>query len=164
MTRFAALLLALFITPIRSETDVMADISPYGDKVHDSSEALMSAAAAAGAIEAAIDELDKSPTIRKLRVLTSIMNGEPREIADAIDESSHTYYETWEDAPASWEEFGHDNDPSVCGIPVLSVEEWEEGRYWEREEPVLVRNATDGWSALEHWTKEEMLRRYPDGE
>ena len=74
------------------------------------------------------------------------------------------YYETWEDAPASWGEFGHDNDPGVCGIPVLSVEEWEEGRYWEREEPVLVRNVTDGWPALEHWTKEEMLRRYPDGE
>ena len=135
----ALLLLALFITPIRSETDVMADISPYGDEVRDSSEALMSAAAAAGTIEAAIDKHDKSPTMPE-------------------------YYETWEDAPASWEEFGHDNDPNICGIPVLSVEEWEEGRCWEREEPVLVRNVTDGWPALDHWTKEEMLNRYPDGE
>lgn len=74
-----------------------------------------------------------------------------------------SYYETWDDAPASWEEFGHDNDPSVCRVPILTVEEWEQGRYWEREEPVLVKNVTDGWPALEHWTKEELLRRHPDG-
>ena len=35
----------------------------------------------------------------------------------------------------------------------ISVEEWEEGRYWERDVPVIVRNVTDHWKALEHWTK-----------
>eukprot|EP00571_Detonula_confervacea_P002185 CAMPEP_0172326870 /NCGR_PEP_ID=MMETSP1058-20130122/57864_1 /TAXON_ID=83371 /ORGANISM="Detonula confervacea, Strain CCMP 353" /LENGTH=331 /DNA_ID=CAMNT_0013043765 /DNA_START=102 /DNA_END=1097 /DNA_ORIENTATION=- len=71
-------------------------------------------------------------------------------------------YPTWEDAPASTEEFDHDNDKSVCRLPIISVEEWEAERYWEREDPVIVQNVTDGWPALEHWTKEEFLRRYPD--
>jgi len=71
-------------------------------------------------------------------------------------------YATWEDAPASTEEFDHDNDKSVCRLPIISVEEWEAGRYWERNEPVLVQNVTDGWAAMEHWTKDEILRRYPD--
>ena len=62
-------------------------------------------------------------------------------------------YPTWEEAPSSTEEFDHDNDKSVCRLPIISVEEWEEGRFWEGEEPVLVRNVTDGWPALEHWTK-----------
>lgn len=96
--------------------------------------------------------------------LTSIMKEEPQDIADAIDQSPHAHYKTWDDAPASWEEFGHDNDPNICGVPVLTVEEWEAGRYWEKEKPVLVKNITDGWPALDHWTKEEMLNRYPDGE
>ena len=62
-------------------------------------------------------------------------------------------YLTWEEAPASIEEFDHDNDKRVCRLPILSVEEWEMGRYWEREMPVIVKNVTDGWPALEHWTK-----------
>lgn len=62
-------------------------------------------------------------------------------------------YPTWEAAPASTKEFDHDNDKSVCRLPILSVEEWEDGRYWEREEPVIVKNVTDGWKAMEHWTK-----------
>ena len=62
-------------------------------------------------------------------------------------------YPSWEDAPSSYEEFDHDNDGKVCRLPIISVEEWEVGRYWEREEPVIVRNVTDGWKALEHWTK-----------
>ncbi|KAL7467087.1 hypothetical protein ACHAXS_007352 [Conticribra weissflogii] len=73
-------------------------------------------------------------------------------------------YIEWEDGPASREEFDHDNAPDVCGIPVLTVEEWEAGRYWEGSKPVLVKNVTDGWAALEHWKKQEMLRRYPDAE
>eukprot|EP00579_Thalassiosira_antarctica_P005695 CAMPEP_0201883222 /NCGR_PEP_ID=MMETSP0902-20130614/15220_1 /ASSEMBLY_ACC=CAM_ASM_000551 /TAXON_ID=420261 /ORGANISM="Thalassiosira antarctica, Strain CCMP982" /LENGTH=85 /DNA_ID=CAMNT_0048411957 /DNA_START=29 /DNA_END=282 /DNA_ORIENTATION=- len=40
-----------------------------------------------------------------------------------IDYGNHNL--EWEDGPSSWEEFGHDNDPSVCGLPVLTVEEWE---------------------------------------
>ena len=62
-------------------------------------------------------------------------------------------YPTWEEAPSSSEEFDHDNDGKVCRLPIISVEEWEGGRYWEREEPVIVRNVTDGWKALEHWKK-----------
>lgn len=62
-------------------------------------------------------------------------------------------YATWEDAPASYEEFDHDNDERVCRLPIISVEEWEEGRYWEGDEPVLVQNVTEGWAALEHWKK-----------
>ncbi len=62
-------------------------------------------------------------------------------------------YLTWEEAPASREEFDHDNDKRVCRLPILSVEEWEMGRYWEREIPVIVKNVTDRWPALEHWTK-----------
>lgn len=71
-------------------------------------------------------------------------------------------YGTWEEAPSSVEEFDHDNRKSVCRLPVVSVEEWERGRYWEGEEPVIVQNVTGGWLALDHWTKEEFLRRYPD--
>ena len=59
----------------------------------------------------------------------------------------------WEDAPSSNKEFDHDNDKTVCRLPIISVEEWENGRYWEKEEPVIVQNVTDGWLALEHWTK-----------
>lgn len=62
-------------------------------------------------------------------------------------------YATWEGAPSSADEFDHDNDPSVCRLQIISVEEWEEGRYWEYEEPVIVRGVTEGWNALEHWTK-----------
>jgi len=47
--------------------------------------------------------------------------------------------EKWEDGPSSWEEYGHDNDPSVCGLPVLTVEEWERGKYWEGGRSVLGR-------------------------
>jgi len=57
------------------------------------------------------------------------------------------------DAPASKEEFDHDNSPDVCGLPILTVEEWEAGRYWKGKKPVIVKNVTDGWAALEHWKK-----------
>ena len=59
----------------------------------------------------------------------------------------------WEDGPSSWDEFGHDNDPSVCGLRMLTVKEWEAGRYWEGREPVLVSGVTDGWPALNNWKK-----------
>eukprot|EP00804_Cyclotella_cryptica_P020020 CCRYP_007896-RC/>CCRYP_007896-RC protein AED:0.39 eAED:0.39 QI:341/1/1/1/1/1/3/411/445 len=68
------------------------------------------------------------------------------------------------DAPASREEFDHDNDPEVCGLPILTVEEWEAGRYWEGNKPVIVKNVTAGWAAMEHWKKQEMLHRYPNQE
>ena len=62
-------------------------------------------------------------------------------------------YKTWGESPASWEEFGHDNDKTICRLPIISVEEWEAGQYWLKQEPVIVKNATKGWGALEHWTK-----------
>jgi hypothetical protein len=70
----------------------------------------------------------------------------------------------WEDGQSSWEEFGHDNNPDICGLPLLSVAEWENGRYWERNKPVLVSGVTDGWAALSNWKKQEMLHRYPNAE
>eukprot|EP01082_Thalassiosira_pseudonana_P011562 g10219.t1 g10219 contig4:1458046-1459257(-) len=81
---------------------------------------------------------------------------------NSSDEVPTGKYATWDEAPKSIEEFDHGNDRSVCRLPFISVEEWEEGRYWERDVPVIVRNVTDHWKALEHWTKEEMVRRYPD--
>eukprot|EP00985_Skeletonema_marinoi_P032860 scaffold39814_cov329-Skeletonema_marinoi.AAC.1 len=78
------------------------------------------------------------------------------------DDEIKLRYKTWEEAPASYEEFDHDNDPSVCRLPIVTVEEWEKNRMWESETPVIVKNVTDGWKALENWSKEELLRRYPD--
>ena len=62
-----------------------------------------------------------------------------------VDHGNHNL--KWEDGPASWEEFGHNNNPDACGLPVLTVDEREDGRYWEGSKPVLVRNVTDGWAA-----------------
>jgi hypothetical protein len=59
----------------------------------------------------------------------------------------------WEDGPSSWDEFGHDNDPDVCGLRVMTAKEWESGRYWEGKEPVLVTGVTDGWPARTNWKK-----------
>ena len=70
---------------------------------------------------------------------------------EAIDYGNHN--QEWEDGPSSWEEFGHDNDPSVCSLPRITVEEWEAGRYWDGPKPVIVKNATDGWAALHNWKK-----------
>ena len=79
-----------------------------------------------------------------------------------IDYGNHN--QEWEDGPSSWEEFGHDNDPNVCGLPLLTVEEWEAGRHWLGDKPVLVSGVTDGWAALSNWKKREMLQRYPNAE
>jgi len=62
-------------------------------------------------------------------------------------------YNTWEEAPASTKEFDHDNNKKVCRLPIITVDEWETGRHWEKEEPCIVKNVTDGWLAFEHWTK-----------
>jgi hypothetical protein len=61
-------------------------------------------------------------------------------------------YLLFTDGPAN-QEFDHNNDPEVCGIPRLTVEEWEAGRYWEGKKPVIVMNVTDGWAAMENWKK-----------
>ena len=68
-----------------------------------------------------------------------------------IDYGNHNL--EWEDGPSSWDEFGHDNAPDICGVQVLTVQEWEEGRYWAGNKPVIVMNVTDGWAALNNWKK-----------
>jgi len=90
-------------------------------------------------------------------------SSEPPDDSEDVDHGNHN--EEWSDGPASWEEFGHDNRPELCGLPRLTVEEWEAGEYWTgRAGPVIVRNVTEGWAALNNWKKREMLRRYPDAE
>mmetsp|Transcript_2148 Transcript_2148/g.3718 ORF Transcript_2148/g.3718 Transcript_2148/m.3718 type:complete len:140 (+) Transcript_2148:145-564(+) len=69
--------------------------------------------------------------------------------ATTVDYGNHN--QEWEDGPASWEEFGHDNEH--CGVQYLTVEEWERGRHWDGSKPVIVRNVTAGWKALHHWKK-----------
>mmetsp|Transcript_27889 Transcript_27889/g.58912 ORF Transcript_27889/g.58912 Transcript_27889/m.58912 type:complete len:441 (-) Transcript_27889:92-1414(-) len=101
---------------------------------------------------------------------TETVAGETSDESDAtteevvVDVDYGNHNNEWEDGPSSWEEFGHDNDPEVCGVPVLTVEEWESGKYWEGSKPVIVKNVTEGWAALNHWKLQEMLRRYPDAE
>mmetsp|Transcript_9213 Transcript_9213/g.19905 ORF Transcript_9213/g.19905 Transcript_9213/m.19905 type:complete len:423 (+) Transcript_9213:136-1404(+) len=88
-----------------------------------------------------------------------------RSIPDNEDiDYSHPEYIEWEDGPTSAEEFDHDNNPEICGLEYLTVEEWEAGKYWEKDKPVLVKNVTAGWKALNNWKKQEMLLRYPDAE
>ena len=86
-----------------------------------------------------------------------INNEEEQEVVDDVDENNIDYgnhNENWEDGPSSWDEFGHDNDPDVCGLPRITVEEWEDKRYWEgKYGPVIVMNVTDGWAALNNWKK-----------
>lgn len=72
-------------------------------------------------------------------------------IDETMDYGNHNL--EWEDGPTSWDEFGHDNAPDICGVQVISVEEWEEGRYWKKDKPVIVKNVTDGWAALNNWKK-----------
>ena len=87
-----------------------------------------------------------------------INNEEDQEVVDDVDDEENIDYgnhnENWEDGPSSWDEFGHDNDPDVCGLPRITVEEWEDKRYWEgKYGPVIVMNVTDGWAALNNWKK-----------
>jgi hypothetical protein len=85
-------------------------------------------------------------------ILASIVSSSQEvDDVDEVDYGNHNL--EWEDGPSSWEEFGHDNDPSVCGLKVITVEEWEAGRYWEGKKPVLVSGVTDGWPALNNWKK-----------
>jgi hypothetical protein len=86
-----------------------------------------------------------------------IAGGETADVDDVDDgidrDGGYRLPFEWEDGPSSWEEFGHDNDPSVCGLRVLTVKEWEAGKYWEGREPVLVSGVTEGWPALNNWKK-----------
>lgn len=86
----------------------------------------------------------------------------PPPTEDARDYRRPEFVE-WGDGPSS-REFDHDNDPRVCGVDFLTVAEWEAGRHWEGNRPVMVQNVTAGWAALTNWKKQEMIRRYPDAE
>ena len=79
-----------------------------------------------------------------------------------VDYGNHNH--NWEDGHSSWDEFGHDNDPSVCKMRTMTVGEWEAGRHWRNNVPVMVTNVTDNWAANIHWRLDEMLNRYPDAE
>jgi hypothetical protein len=84
------------------------------------------------------------------------------EVDDGVDYGNHNL--RWDDGPSSWDEFGHDNDPDVCRMRTMTVAEWESGRHWRNDVPVMVTNVTAGWAANVNWELEEMLRRYPDAE
>lgn len=86
--------------------------------------------------------------------------------AEAIDETLDygNHNQNWEDGTASWEEFGHDNAPDICGLRHITTREWEAKKWWGKDEPVIVTGVTDGWAALENWKLQEMLRLYPDAE
>lgn len=97
--------------------------------------------------------------LSSIAAILSVIHGADDEVCTKVDGTSCDEkidlgrYPRWDDAPTSAEEFDHDNDKTVCRLPVISVEEWEAGRYWEGEEPVIVQNVIEGWPALEHWTK-----------
>lgn len=91
-----------------------------------------------------------------LSIIIATVNSEQEEIIppnnNNIDYGNHN--QEWEDGPTSWTEFGHDNAPEICGLPIISVTEWEEKRWWEGKlGPCIVKNVTDGWAALHNWKK-----------
>ena len=85
--------------------------------------------------------------------IIATVNSQQEEIPpDNTDYGNHN--QEWEDGPTSWLEFGHDNAPEICGLPIISVIEWEEKRWWEGKlGPCIVKNVTDGWAALHNWKK-----------
>lgn len=88
-------------------------------------------------------------------IISTVNSKEEGEIPpnnNEIDYGNHN--QEWEDGPTSWSEFGHDNSPEICGLPIISVTEWEEKRWWEGKlGPCIVKNVTDGWPALHNWKK-----------
>ena len=89
-----------------------------------------------------------------LIIIIATVNSQQEEIPPnkTVDYGNHN--QEWEDGPTSWSEFGHDNSPEICGLPIISVAEWEEKRWWEGKlGPVIVKNVTDGWAALHNWKK-----------
>ena len=57
--------------------------------------------------------------------VNSITAATTDEDEENIDYGNHN--ENWEDGHSSWDEFGHDN--THCNVKVLTVEEWEAGKY-----------------------------------
>ena len=58
---------------------------------------------------------------------------------DGQDVIDHAPF-TWADAPTSAEEFDHGNPPGMCDVQRLSTTEWEDGRHWLGDFPVIVEN------------------------
>lgn len=79
-----------------------------------------------------------------------------------IDYGNHNT--KWSQGPSSWEEFGHANDPNICRLQTITLDEWERGKYWRYNVPVMVMNVTADWDANMNWELDEMLRRYPNAE
>ena len=79
-----------------------------------------------------------------------------------IDYGNHNT--KWSQGPSSWEEFGHTNDPNICRLQTITLDEWERGKYWRYNVPVMVMNVTADWDANMNWELDEMLRRYPNAE
>ena len=50
--------------------------------------------------------------------------------AGACDDVDTGRYPTWEDAPTSADEFGHDNPEEICRLPIISLRKWEAGKFW----------------------------------
>ena len=48
----------------------------------------------------------------------------------ACDDVDTGRYPTWEDAPTSADEFGHDNPEEICRLPIISLRKWEAGKFW----------------------------------
>ena len=80
-------------------------------------------------------------------------SGSPHPLTEGGHDYRRPEFLEWGDGPSSRDEFDHNNDPRVCGVEFLTVDEWEAGRHWERQQPVIVRNVTAGWAALTHWKK-----------
>jgi len=85
---------------------------------------------------------------------------EDGEYINNTDYGNHN--KNWEDGHASWEEFGHNNEH--CNLQTITVQEWEDGKYWEKDDPVLVTGVTEHWAANTNWKLSEMLKRYGDAE
>jgi len=79
-----------------------------------------------------------------------------------IDYGNHNT--KWSQGPSSWEEFGHANDPDICRLRTITLDEWERGKYWRYNVPVMVTNVTADWDANVNWELDEMIRRYPNAE
>ena len=103
--------------------------------------------------------------IMKKEDMMPIMQKETLEFEDGeyINNTDYGNHNTnWEDGHASWEEFGHNNEH--CNLQTITVQEWEDGKYWEKDDPVLVTGITEHWAANTNWKLSEMLKRYGDAE
>ena len=64
-------------------------------------------------------------TVNSITAATTDERSNIHDDEENIDYGNHN--ENWEDGHSSWDEFGHDN--THCNVKVLTVEEWEAGKY-----------------------------------